>query len=120
MRKIATGLVGLMLLSQIATAKVRKDAVQRSANGEISFELVSGYLVVVDGSIGPLHGLKLVLDTGATHSAVSSKVADQLELQRLAGRVFNIDKMVKSDWTAIPEVEFGPIRATQVPVMVTD
>jgi len=120
MRKIATGLVGLMLLSQIATAKVRKDAVQRSANGEISFELVSGYLVVVDGSIGALHGLKFVLDTGSTHSVVNSKLADRLELRRLTGRVFNIDKMVKTEWAALPEVEIGPIHATQVPVMVTD
>jgi predicted aspartyl protease len=120
MRQIVAGLVGLFLLSQIATAKAGKDSVQRYASDEVSFELVSGYLVVVDGSIGPLHGLKFVLDTGATHSAVSSKVADQLDLQRLTGKVFNIDKTVKTEWAAIPEVEFGPIRASQVPVMVTN
>src|SRR5712692_207343 len=120
MRKIATGMVGLLLLSQIVTGKVRKDAVQRPANGEISFELVSGYLVVVDGSIGALHGLKFVLDTGATHSVVNSKLADRLELRRLTGTVFNIDKMVKAEWAAVPEVEIGPIRAKQLPVMVTD
>jgi predicted aspartyl protease len=120
MRQIVAGLVGLFLLSQIATAKAGKDSVQRYASDEVSFELVSGYLVVVDGSIGPLHGLKFVLDTGATHSAVSSKVADQLDLQRLTGKVFNIDKTVKTEWAAIPEVEFGPIRANQVPVLVTN
>src|ERR1700737_4970524 len=120
MRQIVAGLVGLFLLSQIATAKAGKDSVQRHASDEVSFELVSGYLVVVDGSIGPLHGLKFVLDTGATHSAVSSKVADQLDLQRLTGKVFNIDKTVRTEWAAIPEVEFGPIRASQVPVMVTN
>src|SRR6476661_3154314 len=111
MRKIVTGLVGLLLLSQIAPGKVRKAAVQRSANQEISFELVSGYLVVVDGSIGELHGLKFVLDTGSTHSVVNSKLADRLELRRLTGRVFNIDKMVETEWAAIPEMEIGPIRA---------
>ena len=120
MRKIVTVLVGLLLLSQIVTGKVKKEAVRGSANEEISFELVSGYLVLVEGSIGALHGLKFVLDTGSTHSVVSSKLADRLELRRLTGRVFNIDKMVKMDWAAVPEVEIGPIRATQVPVMVTD
>jgi len=120
MRKIVTVLVGLLLLSQIATGKVKKEAVRGSANEEISFELVSGYLVLVEGSIGALHGLKFVLDTGSTHSVVSSKLADRLELRRLTGRVFNIDKMVEMDWAAVPEVEIGPIRATQVPVMVTD
>jgi len=120
MTKIAIGLVGLFLLSQIATAQARKVSLEGSTNDELSFELVSGYLVVVDGSIGPFDGLKFVLDTGATHSAVSSKLADRLKLRRLAGRVFNIDKMAKTDWATIPEVAFGPIRATQVPVMVTD
>jgi hypothetical protein len=120
MTKIAIGLVGLFLLSQIATAQARKVSLEGSTNDELSFELVSGYLVVVDGSIGPFDGLKFVLDTGATHSAVSSKLADRLKLRRLAGRVFNIDKMAKTDWATIPEVAFGPIRATQVPVIVTD
>jgi hypothetical protein len=120
MRKFITGLVVFFMLSQIAIARTRKDLVQRSANDEVPFELVSGYLVVVDGSIGELHGLKFVLDTGSTHCAVSRKVADRLELGRLSGEVFNIDKMVKTEWAVIPEVEFGPIRATQVPVMVTD
>jgi predicted aspartyl protease len=120
MRKIAIGIVGLLLLSQIATASARKDSAQKSANEEVPFELVSGYLVVVDGSIGPLRGLKFVLDTGATHSAVSGKVADQLRLRRVTGKVFNIDKTVKTEWAAIPEVELGPLRASQIRVMVTD
>jgi Aspartyl protease len=120
MRKIVTGIVGLLLLSQIATARAGKDSAHRSANEEIPFELVSGYLVVVKGSIGPFDGLKLVLDTGATHSAVSGGVADLLGLRRVTGKVFNIDRTVKTEWAALPEVELGPLRATQVPVMVTD
>jgi len=120
MRNIVTVLVGLFLLSQIATAKARKDSEQRCTADELSFEVAGGYLVVVDGSIGNLHGLKFVLDTGATHSAVSNKVANQLGLQRITGKVFNIDKMVQTEWAALPEVELGPIRASHVPVMVTN
>jgi hypothetical protein len=120
MKRNLAGLLGLLLFSQIATARTQTDSAQGSANDEVPFELVSGYLVVVDGSIGPLHGLKFVLDTGATHSAVSARIADRLELQRLTGKVFNIDRMVKTEWAAIPEIEFGSIRAIQVPVMVTN
>lgn len=120
MRRTLTGLVGLLLLSQIATARARNDVIQRTLNDEMPFELVAGYLVVVDGSIGPLHGLKFALDTGATHSAVSNRIADQLGLERLTGRVFNIDGMVKTGWSAVPEVEFGPIKTGRLPVMVTD
>jgi hypothetical protein len=110
--KILAGLLGLFLLSQIATARSRADAAQGSANNEVPFELVSGYLVVVEGNIGSLHGLKFLLDTGTTHSVVSTRIADWLQLQR--------DRMTKTDWAAIPEIEFGPIHATQVPVMVTN
>jgi len=120
MKKIAIGIVGLLLLSQIATGKARKDSAQKSAGEEVSFELISGYLVIVDGGIGPLYGLKFVLDTGATHSAVSAKVADRLGLRRVAGKVFNIDKIAKTEWAVIPEVELGPLRASQLPVMITD
>jgi hypothetical protein len=120
MRNVVIGIVGLLLLSQIVTAKARKDAVQRVTDDEVPFELVSGYLVVLDGSIGPLHALKFVLDTGATHSAVSGKVADLLGLRRVKGKVFNIDKTVKTEWAAIPEVQLGPLRANDVPIMVTD
>src|SRR4029077_4579246 len=119
MKKIVTGLVGLFFLSQIATARTRKESVQRAASDEIPFELVSGYLVVVDGSIGPLHGLKFVLDTGSTYSMLNRKLADQLELRRLTGEAFNIDKTVKTEWATMQEVEIGPIRATQVLVIVT-
>jgi predicted aspartyl protease len=120
MKKSVIGIVGLLLLSQIATARAGKDSASSAANDEVPFELVSGYLVVVDGAIGPLHSLKFVLDTGATHSAISRKVADQLGLRRVTGKVFNIDRTVKTEWTAMPEMELGPLRRSQVPVMVTD
>ena len=51
---------------------------------------------------------------------VSTRIADRLELQRVTGKVFNLDRMTKTDWTVVPEVEFGPIRAAQVPVIVTN
>jgi hypothetical protein len=120
MMKILAGLLGLFMLSQIATARTRAEAAQGSANNEVPFELVSGYLVVVEGNIGSLHGLKFLLDTGTTHSVVSTRIADWLQLQRVTGKVFNLDRMTKTDWAAIPEIEFGPIHATQVAVMVTN
>src|SRR5579862_603574 len=120
MRRIVTGLVGLLLLSQVGTGRPRKDVAHGSGNDELTFELVSGYLVIVDGSIGPLQGLRFVLDTGATHTAVSNKIADQLELQCVTGNVFNFDKVVNTDWAVIPAVQVRPIRASQVPAMITN
>lgn len=120
MRRIAMGLIGLLLLSQGGTARPRKGAPHVPGNDELAFELVSGYLVVVDGCIGPLHGVRFVLDTGATHTAVSNRIADQLQLQRVKRSVFNFDKTVSTDWAMIPSVQVGPIRANRIPAMITN
>jgi predicted aspartyl protease len=120
MKKIASGFVALLLLSQIVLAGAPADADQRALHDEIPFELVFGYLAVLNGSIGSLHGLKFILDTGSTHSVVSRKIADGLALSRSAGKVINVEKSVTTEWAMLPELEVGPVRAKQVPVMVMD
>ena len=57
-----------------------RGVVGSSTNLTMPFELVAGFLVVVDGQIGNLNGLKFILDTGATHSLIDQKVADRLQL----------------------------------------
>ena len=82
------------------------------------FELVSGFLVVVNGQIGNLDGLKFILDTGATHSLIDRKVADRLRLARRAGEVMTFDRHVAVDWADIPELRVGPMRVGALRVMV--
>ena len=84
----------------------------------IPVELVSDFLVVIRGQIGDLDGLKFIVDTGATHSAIDRKVADRLHLQRRAGEVMNFDRHIPVEWADIPELRVGPIRAKAVRVMV--
>src|SRR5437763_779317 len=42
----------------------------------LPFTLVDGYLIVVEGGIGAHRHLKLVLDTGSTHSVLRSDLAE--------------------------------------------
>ena len=107
-------LVGLMLGSQVHAQGVIKSI----PSLVIPFELVSGFLVVVDGQIGNLNGLKFILDTGATHSLIDRKVADRLRLQRHAGKVMNFDKYIPVEWSDIQDIRVGPMRVQAVRVMV--
>ena len=90
------------------------------ASNEISFELCGGFLIVIEGRIAELQGLKFILDTGATYSVVDRKVAQKLFLRRHAGRVFSFDKYIPIERAEFPVVQFGPIEVHTVSLMVAD
>ena len=78
---------------------------------EMPFQLYSGYLVVVEGRVGSLKGLKFVLDTGTTQSILSEKIADKLALLRHPAQVLSFDKTVRLESTTVSEMQFGPVEA---------
>src|SRR5262249_24111849 len=88
-------------------------------NATIPFRLRSDFLIVVGGRIGPLAGLKFVLDTGTTHSAMDTKLADRLSLTRQEGTVLNFDQAVKVGWATAPELQLGPLKARNLRMIVT-
>ena len=85
-----------------------------------TFDLREGFLIVVDGRIGPLEHLKFILDSGASHTVVSRKIADQLAVSREAGSVINFQSKLPVEWARFPEVQVGPIVATDARMMVAD
>jgi predicted aspartyl protease len=89
-----------------------------TSGAAIPFELVSNFLVVVNGQIGNLEGLKFIVDTGASYSVIDRKIADKLRLKRYAGKIMNFDRSVPIEWADAPEFTVGPIRANKARVMV--
>jgi predicted aspartyl protease len=89
-----------------------------SVSPTMPFELVSGFLVVVNGEIGNLQGLKFILDTGASHSLIDRKVADTLRLRRRSGEVISFGRRLSVEWADIPELRVGPLRAEAIRIMV--
>ena len=85
-----------------------------------AFDLREGFLIVIDGRIGPLEHLKFILDTGASHTVVSRKIADQLALSREPGSVINFQRKLPVEWARFPEVQVGPVVATDARMMVGD
>jgi hypothetical protein len=92
----------------------------RAGSNELTMELYDGYLTVVQGSIGDLHGLKFLLDTGATTSAIDRKVAATLGLAGRPGKLINFDKTMRVEWCEVPQLAYGPEHAWNVKVVVED
>jgi gag-polyprotein putative aspartyl protease len=97
-----------------------REASRLPAHVEIPFKLYAGYLVVVEGRIGPLSRLKFVLDTGASHSVVSREIADKLRVSRRPGRVIGACEAVATQWAVVPSMEFGAIHALDTSVLVDE
>jgi predicted aspartyl protease len=88
----------------------------------IPFHLDGGFLILVDGRIGPLAPLRFVLDTGATHTVIDRAIAERLFLPRQEGKrtVLNFDKEVELEETNLPDLQVGPLDVRDVPAMVAD
>ena len=91
-----------------------------AASGAIPFTLRDGYLIIVEGRIRAQGHLKLVLDTGATHSVLRPDLAkDQMFLRRTV-RIVNLDHVLTQQVAEVPDFELGPIRIPLLPVMLND
>jgi hypothetical protein len=89
-------------------------------SGAVPFLLRDGYLIVVEGRIGAQGHLKLVLDTGATHSVLRPDVAKEQTSLRRTVRIVNLDHVLTEELAEVPDFELGPIRIPLLPVMLND
>jgi Aspartyl protease len=96
-----------------------KTKVKLDANS-MSMEVVDGYFIVVRASVGDRRDLNFLLDTGATTSAIDSKLAERLGLATRASQMVSFDKTVRVEWCVLPELAYGPERATNIKVAVED
>jgi predicted aspartyl protease len=93
---------------------------ENAPGSALPFRLSSGYLIQVEGRIGDKAHLKFILDTGASISIVGQRIAQQLKLDAHPAESFNFDRKLQWETATLPEVQFGPIRAANVAVLVGD
>jgi len=93
-------------------------SVEAPTISSMRFDLREGFLIVVDGQIGSLEHLKFILDTGASRTMVSNKVASRLPMPRQTSTIFNFDRPIATQTLEIPPLRFGPILASGIRAMV--
>jgi hypothetical protein len=86
----------------------------------IHMDVYQGYLVVVDANVGQVHGLRFLLDTGATRTTIDRKLAQKLGLGLHPSELISFDKSVRIDCAQVPELSYGPEYFSDVPVVVQD
>ncbi len=79
-----------------------------------------GYLVIVEGSIGDVHKLNFLVDTGAYPSVVDQKIAHDLKLAEQPERVNLWNKSVQARQVVLPSLSLGPVRVESIPVLAED
>ena len=87
---------------------------------ELPMNVMGGYLLMVQGSIGDRHDLKFLIDTGVTTSVIDRRLAERLGLSTSSSQMVNFDKTVQVHWCILSELAYGPERAANIKVVVAD
>ena len=81
-----------------------RPSVPRDERQRTPFELHQRHLVVIEGSIGPLNGLNLLIDTGTIPSMVDTRIARKLRLHAESSMLVAFGQQVRN-----PERDYGRI-----------
>jgi Aspartyl protease len=87
---------------------------------EVPFELYQHHLIVTKGSIGPLNGLSLLIDTGTIPSMVDVRIARKLHLQAEPSMLVAFGQTVEIESTMLNGFRIGALQTGPVPAGVSD
>lgn len=107
-----------LLFPSSSRAETQTSPAETPSVSELPFRLSSGYLIQVEGRVGTQANLKFILDTGASITIIDQKIADRLNLDRHPAQSFNFDRKLKWDSAMLPELQFGPVHATNIAVFI--
>jgi predicted aspartyl protease len=87
---------------------------------KIPLKLYNENLIVVKGSVGPIGGVNILLDTGTSPTAISKDLATQLHLHGGTEPLVSANGEVDVDTVILPRMEVGMLHITSVKVVVQD
>lgn len=87
---------------------------------EIPFRLVTGYLILVKGSIGPLSDLTFLIDTGATSTHITRHLAKKLGLEGRPRQVASYSQSFIAEQTVLNNIYLGRLEFDAVPVLINN
>lgn len=92
-----------------------------SALGQtVEFKLHQGYLIVTKCSVGSLHDLVAVVDTGVTESVIDSRIAKILALPTSPDTATLGTHDSRAEAVLIPNLKFGPLYAESLAGIAID
>jgi Aspartyl protease len=107
----------LSLVLFLTSARVASGYTQAQ---EVGFDLYYNYLIVVQGSAGPLKGLHFLVDTGASPSVLDRGLAQKLHLEERPANVAVVNGSAPAGLATMPSLELGPIRRDNFHVVTED
>jgi hypothetical protein len=93
---------------------------QSAAKAEIPFQLYNGNLIIVKATIGTVKNVNMILDTGASPSAISQEFVDRLKLRGKTESLQTLNGTIQTQSFILPSIQFGPLRATSIRVVMQD
>jgi hypothetical protein len=120
-------LSGLGLLIQPAAAGSRSSSdspdhpAPQVPRKTIPVRIFRGFLVVVEGRFGTTsEHQNFLLDTGTSPSIINKGLAGPLDLTKSSAILASVGQDSKVQSAVLPEIEIGPIRASSLPVLLSD
>jgi hypothetical protein len=124
-------IVGLLLLTGVvassgparagkcrATPDTHCEVGQRQ---RIPLRIYRNFLMVAEGRLGGAPDVQnFILDTGTAPSLIDVRLVRQLGLATIPSTFRAAGRTIPAQAAMIPEIEFGPIRATSLPMQVQD
>jgi len=118
-RITALFLVGALGHAWGAVAVDRRAFIDRQTS-TLPFQLIGGYLIVVEGSIGPLGGRRFAIDTGTARTVVDETTARVLGLQRTPAALEAFGERTQASAAVLPSIALGPVQARDLPILIAD
>ena len=87
---------------------------------EIPFQLYNGNLFIVKATIGTVKNVNMILDTGASPSAISQELADRLNVRGKAGLLQTLNGTIQAQSVMLPRIQIGPLHADSITGVVQD
>jgi predicted aspartyl protease len=87
---------------------------------EVPFKLYNDHLIVVKGTLGTLKDVNILLDTGKSPTAVSTKVASKLQLRGHRESMLLSNGAIDVESVVLPRFEFGALEPEALRTVVQD
>jgi predicted aspartyl protease len=122
---LALALVALVFAGSMGAGveSAESQPLQKTVSAEIPMRLYGGFLIVAKGRIGIHDNLNFVLDTGATHTILDSRLAAALQLrpsEALKKKIISFDSALAPKWAEADNLRFGTIQVPTLAVVVGD